>query len=150
MARADNRKNLKSNAERTPEQLKEMGAKGGRASAKARNARQLARLVLSLEPKLTAKGSKTIEKMGYDAEAEGAPTVELMGMLAIAKQYMAGDQAAGKYLHDCAHIAGLSAQMEKDRTKAAITAKQPAVTRDDPLVELLSRIDAEAAEGAAP
>lgn len=144
-----NRDNLTPNGDRSPEQLKAMGAKGGKASAEARRrkrtTKELARQVLALKPKASRKATNALLKMGYDAEAEGAPTVELMGLCAVAQHYMAGDIAAAQFLYEYAQVPGLKTQLERERLKAQLDARRPAEARDDPLAQLLARIDAEAA-----
>lgn len=147
MARTDNSGNLKPNAQRTPEQLKAMGAKGGKASAEARKKRkatkELARAVLAMTPKASRKAQRALAAIGYNAEAEGAPTVELMGLCAMAQRYMAGDMAAARFLYDYAQIGDIKTALERERIKAAENARGPKTDRDDPLMELLRRIDAE-------
>ena len=144
MPRADNSGNLTPNDQRTPEELKRMGAKGGKASAEARKrkkaTRDLARQVLALQPKASKKAKRAIEAMGYDAEAEGAPTVELMGLCAIAQMYMAGDIAAAQFLYSYAQVPDMRAALEREKIKTAkkITQSAPLDVEDlSPLAELL-------------
>ena len=148
MPRSNNAGNLTPNSARTPEQLKAMGAKGGKASAEARKKRratkELARAVLAMTPKASRKAQRALAAMGYDVEADGAPTVELLGLCAVAQMYMAGDLAAARFLYDYAQVGDIKTALERERIRAAERAKQPAATRDDPLEELLERIDDEA------
>ena len=144
MPRADNSGNLTPNEKRTPEQLKQMGAKGGKASAEARKrkkaTRDLARQVLAMQPKASKKTRRAIAAMGYDAEGEGEPTVELMGLCAVAKMYMAGDIVAAKFLYEYAQIPDLRATLERERIRAAKESpKSDALDVEDltPLAQLL-------------
>lgn len=133
---------------RTHEANRANGAKGGKASAEARKrrkaTRELARQVLAMTPKASRKAQRALAAMGYDLENDEAPTVELMGLCAVAQMYMAGDLAAARFLYDYAQIGDIKTALERERIKAAEKAKQPVSTRDDPLIELLSRIDEEA------
>jgi len=154
MPKSNNAGNLTPNDQRTPEQLKAMGAKGGKASAEARRkkklTKQLAREVLALQPKLSKTQKASLTKLGYDAEGDGAPTVELMGLCAMAKRYMAGDQFAGKFLYEYAQIADLRTTLERERLKAAREQASKPASMDvedlTPLVKLLGS----PAEGEAP
>lgn len=140
-----NAKNLKPNSARTEDELKAMGQKGGKASAEARRkrkaTRELARQVLAMTPKASRKAQKALAAMGYDAEAEGAPTVELMGLCAVAQMYMAGDINAASFLYEYAQVPGMKAQLERERLKAAReqASKPASVDVEDlsPLVKLL-------------
>lgn len=133
---------------RTHEANRANGAKGGKASAETRKrrkaTRELARQVLAMTPKASRKAQRALAAMGYDLENDEAPTVELMGLCAVAQMYMAGDLAAARFLYDYAQIGDIKTALERERIKAAEKAKQPVSTRDDPLLELLSRIDEEA------
>ena len=122
------RANLKPNSKRTPEQLKAMGAKGGKASGETRKrrktARELAKMVLGLNVTTTAKTKKALKKLGYDTDAEGAPSVELLMQIAIANQAMAGDLASAKFLYDYAQVPDIHTAIERERIKATADARQ--------------------------
>lgn len=117
------RDNLVPNSDRTPEQLRAMGAKGGVASGaakrKKRATRELVRAVLALTPKTSRKTQSALVKIGYDVEADGAPTVEALIQMTIASQAMAGDLDSARFLYDYAQIPDLKAQLERERIKAA-------------------------------
>lgn len=128
MPESEKRANLKPNSKRTPEQLKAMGAKGGRASGETRKrrkaAKDLAKLVLGLNVTTTAKTKKALKRVGYDVDAEGAPSVELLMQIAIANQAMAGDLASAKFLYDYAQVPDIHAAIERERIKATADARQ--------------------------
>lgn len=149
MPRANNAGNLKPNRDRTAEELKRMGAKGGKASAQTRarkkQTRILIRDLLALTPKASRKTLNALQKLGYDVEKEGLPSVELLIQMQIANQAMSGDLAAARFLYDYAQVPDLKATLDRERVKAQLEAKRPAEGRDDPLAELLARIDADAA-----
>lgn len=145
MAGKKPRDNLVPNSDRTPEQLKQMGAKGGKASGvakrKKRATRELVRAILTLTPKASRKTQAALVKIGYDIEAEGAPTVEQLIQMSIASRAMAGDLASARFLYDYAQVPDLRATLERERIRAA---KQLPVgaARDiedlSPLVDLLA------------
>lgn len=122
------RANLKPNSKRTPEQLKAMGAKGGKASGETRKrrktARELAKMVLGLNVTTTKKTKNALKKLGYDTDAEGAPSVELLMQIAIANQAMAGDLASAKFLYDYAQVPDIHTAIERERIKANADARQ--------------------------
>ena len=119
MANADN---LKPNARRTPEQLREMGSKGGKKSAearaRARTTKAIIKEVLALTPTLKKTSRDALKKAGYDIEAQGLPTVETIIHIAIANQAMQGDLASARMLFDYAQVPDLKATLEKERIKA--------------------------------
>lgn len=127
MPNTKNRANLKPNADRTPEQLKAMGAKGGRASGETRKkrkaAKDLAKMVLGLNVTTTAKTKKALKRLGYDVDAEGAPSVELMMQIAIANQAISGDLASAKFLYDYAQVPDIHVALERERMKAQADAR---------------------------
>ena len=127
MPNPKSRANLKPNSKRTPEQLKAMGAKGGKASGETRKrrktARELAKMVLGLNVTTTAKTKKALKKLGYDTDAEGAPSVELLMQIAIANQAMAGDLASAKFLYDYAQVPDIHTAIERERIKAQAEAR---------------------------
>lgn len=128
MAKTDNQSNLKPNSQRTAEELKAMGARGGRASGETRKrrktARELAKMVLGMNVTTTAKMKKALKKVGYDVEGEGAPSVELLMQIAIANQAMAGDLASARFLYDYAQVPDIHAALERERMKVQAEARQ--------------------------
>lgn len=151
---AKGHENIKPNAQRTPEELREMGSKGGKASAEARKRRKLThnkiKMLLEAVPKMSRTQQKVLEDIGLDL-GDGEPlTAEHIMLAKIMKKAMDGDENSAAFLYNYGLIPNMRAQLERERIKAMKAAKQLPVGRDDPLVELLSRIDAEAAEGAAP
>ena len=123
-------KNLKRNADRAPEELRAMGAKGGKASGASRKrrkaTREMVRMVLNMNVTTTGKTRRALKKLGYDVDAEGAPSVELLMQIAIANLAMSGDLASAKFLYDYAHVPDIRAQLERERLKAQAEAREKA------------------------
>lgn len=156
MPNPKNRANLKPNAARTSDQLRAMGQKGGKASGEARKkrkaAKDLAKMVLGLNVTTTAKTKKALKKLGYDVDAEGAPSVELLMQIAIANQAMAGDLASAKFLYDYAQVPDIHTAIERERIKANADARQKVDvnvnTADaDCLAEIRQRMEREQGTG---
>lgn len=151
-----NGKTLVPNSDRSAEELKKMGAKGGVASGATRRrkraTRELVRALLNLSPKLSRKQQGAIAKLGYDAEVEGAPTVEMVMQMAVVQQALQGDLASARFLYDYAHVPDIKAQLERERIKAAKEQATKPASMDiedlTPLVKLLSG-PTEAGEGRA-
>lgn len=122
MANAKRAANLKANADRSTEELKAMGAKGGRASGEARrrrrNTRELVKYVLNMDVVTNRKVKNALKKLGYDVETEGAPSVELIMQIAIANQAMSGDLASARFLYDYAQVPDIKTAIERERIKA--------------------------------
>lgn len=159
-ANTDRANNLTPNSRRTPEQLKAMGAKGGRASAESRKRRKatkdLIRMVLSMDVATTRKTKNALKKLGYDVDAEGAPSVELLMQIAIANQAMAGDLASAKFLYDYAMVPDIRMAIERERIKTQADARakvdlsiNPAES-DAVLQEIRERMGAAAMDEKAP
>lgn len=154
------RQNLKPNADRTPDELKKMGAKGGKKSGETRKkrkaAKDLARMVLGMSVTTTAKAKRALQKLGYDVEKDGAPSVELLMQIAIANQAMAGDLASARFLYDYAQVPDLRAQLERERVKAQVEARAKVDLSINPaegdavLEEVRRRMRDEEGEGKAP
>lgn len=116
------KKNLKSNTERTPEELRAMGAKGGKASGEARKRKKQTRALitqlLGMRIKTDVDMKKALKKIGYNEKAEGAPTIELVMNMAIASQAMGGDIASARYLYDYAQVPDMKTKVELEKIKA--------------------------------
>lgn len=146
-----NEKNLVSLANRSPEERRAIARKGKAASDQAkvrkRETRALIRELLAAPVEIPAKTKKALRKLGYDGDA---PTVELLEIIAIANQAMAGDLASAKFLYDYAQVPDLRAQLERERLEAAREQASKPASMDvedlTPLVKLLSS----PAEGEAP
>ena len=127
MPRKNRASNLTPNSDRTPEELKAMGSKGGKASAEARRrrkaTRELARMVLNMDVVTTRKTKNALKKMGYDVDSEGAPSVELLMQISIANQAISGDLASAKFLYDYAQIPDIHAAIDRERIKAQAEAR---------------------------
>lgn len=119
---ANNRANLTPNSDRTPEELRAMGAKGGKKSAenkkRRKTARELVKMVLAMDVATTRKTKNALKKLGYDVDVEGAPSVELLMQIAIANQAMAGDLASARFLYDYAQVPDIHMAIERERMKA--------------------------------
>ena len=159
-AKTDKAANLRPNSERTPEQLKAMGAKGGRASAESRKRRKatkdLVKMVLAMDVATTRKTKNALKKLGYDVEAEGAPSVELLMQIAIANQAMAGDLQSARFLYDYAMIPDIHTAIERERMKAQAEARAKVDLTLNPaegeavLEEIRERMGAAASDEKAP
>lgn len=107
---------------RTPEEKQEIARKGGRKSGEARRKKRdtkaLVKTVLSMEVVTSRKTKNALKKLGYDVDAEGAPSVELLMQIAIANQAMAGDLASARFLYDYAHVEDIKTAVERERIKA--------------------------------
>ena len=152
--------NLTPNSKRTPEQLKAMGAKGGKASAESRKKRKatkdLIRAVLDMGVVTSRKTKNALKKLGYDVDVEGAPSVELLMQIAIANQAMAGDLASARFLYDYAQIPDIRAAIERERMKAQAEARAKVDLTLNPaegdavLEEIRERMGAAAADDKEP
>ena len=73
---AKGHENIKPNAQRTPEELRAMGTKGGKASAEARKRRKLTqnkiKMLLEAVPKMSRAQQKVLEDIGLDL-GDGEP-----------------------------------------------------------------------------
>lgn len=120
MARRED--NLITQAQRSPEERRAIASAGGKASQRAarkrRETRALIRQVLDSEVRLTKKQQAELAKAGIDPENM---TIEILGIVAIANQFMAGDLAAAKFLYDYAQIPDLRSQLERERLKSLQT-----------------------------
>ena len=120
--------NLVPNAERTPEELREMAKKGGVKSGETRRRKKavkdLMREMLDMKVRTTKGMKKALNKIGYDVDAEGDPSIEFVMQIAIANQAMAGDIASARFLYDYALVPDMKAQLERERIKAARQSKK--------------------------
>lgn len=151
---AKGHENIKPNAQRTTDELRAMGSKGGKASAEARKRRKLTqnkiKMLLEAKPKMSKAKQKELEEIGLNVADGEAVTAEHIMLAKILKKAMDGDETSAVFLYEYALIPNMRAQLERERIKVMKAERQPAATRDDPLVQLLQKIDAEAQEGAAP
>jgi len=116
--------NLIPGDQRSPENNRKNGRKGGLASGEAKKrkkqTRELVKMVLEMQVNPPAETKHQLKKkLNYDVAEQGPPPVELLMLMQLASQAMAGDLAAAKFLYDYAQIPDLKAQMEKDRMEAA-------------------------------
>ena len=122
------KENLVTLNERTPEEQRAIAKKGGQKSGEARRKKKatkdLVKMVLSMDVVTNRKTRNALKKLGYDVDAEGAPSVELLMQISIANQAMAGDLASARFLYDYAQIPDIKAQMERERIKAQVEARQ--------------------------
>ena len=108
--------------ERTPEEQRAIAKKGGQKSGEARRKKKatkdLVKMVLSMDVVTNRKTRNALKKLGYDVDAEGAPSVELLMQISIANQAMAGDLASARFLYDYAQIPDIKTVLERERIKA--------------------------------
>ena len=129
MARRED--NLITQAQRSPEERRAIARAGQKASTEAKRRKkatqELIKQLLGSEVTLTQKQINQLKKAGVDPDH---PTIELLGLIAIANQFMAGDLAAAKFLYDYAQIPDLKAQLEKERLAAQAAAQDEASKAD--------------------
>jgi len=129
MARRED--NLITQAQRSPEERRAIARAGQKASTEAKRrkkaTKELIKQLLGSEVTLTQKQINQLKKAGVDPDH---PTIELLGLIAIANQFMAGDLAAAKFLYDYAQIEDLRAALERERLKLAQEAKTEAKDAD--------------------
>ena len=126
---ADGRKRRTSNlvppSSRTAEERAEIGRKGGIKSGETRRRKKAVKekiqTLLDMRVKAPRDVKATLKRIGYDIEAEGDPTIELMIQLAIANQAMTGDIQSARFLYDDAQVPDMRAQLERERIKAGQT-----------------------------
>ena len=115
--------NLVPNAERTPEELRKMAKKGGMKSGETRRRKKavkdLMKDLLEMRVRTTKGMKKALNKIGYDVETQGDPSIEFVMQIAIANQAMAGDIASARFLYDYALVPDMKAQLERERIEAA-------------------------------
>lgn len=115
--------NLIPGDQRSSENNRANGKRGGIASGEAKRrkkaTRELIKMVLSSPVEPPAKARKVLKKVGYDVDEQGPPSVELLMQLQIATQAMSGDLASAKFLYDYAQVPDLKAALERERLKAA-------------------------------
>lgn len=116
------RENLKSIADRPPEEARAIRSKGGKKSGETRRRKRdtkaLYRAILSMRIQTTADMKKALKKVGYDARIQGEPSVEEVIGMVIASQAMQGDIASARYLNDYAQNPDMRSAIEKERIKA--------------------------------
>jgi len=156
---AKGKENLVPLNERTPEEQRAIAKKGGQRSGEARRKKRatkdLVKMVLSMDVVTTRKTRNALKKLGYDVDAEGAPSVELLMQIAIANQAMAGDLASARFLYDYAQVPDIKTALERERIKAQVEARQKVDLTFNPaegdavLQEIRERMQGEGAEGVA-
>ena len=107
---------------RDAEDRRRIASEGGKKSGEARRRRKatkdLIRDVLSLSVETPAKLKGKLKKLGYDVDAEGAPTVEMLMHINIANNAMKGDLISARFLMDYAQIPDIKTVLERERIKA--------------------------------
>ena len=153
---AGGQENLIPNDQRTPEALKAMGAKGGRKSGETRrrkkSIREQASMILSLEPKGFRKEARNLQSMGYDAEAEGAPTVGTLILSKAAWEAIKNaDWEGGRLVLEYAQTPDMRAKIAREKIKAGKDARKVALSVDaeelsNVMAEVSARMEAEVVE----
>jgi len=145
---------------RTPEEKQDIARKGGKKSGESRRRKkktqELVKAVLAMEVVTSRKTKNALKKLGYDVDAEGAPSVELLMQIAIANQAMAGDLASARFLYDYAQIEDIKTAVERERIKAMRDARAKLDLTVNPsesesiLREIREQMGAVAAKNGAP
>lgn len=119
MAKNCNLNNLRSFAELTTEERREIARRAGAASGEARrrkrNTKQAAKFVLELQPDLPPKLRQALIKMGLSEDE--VPDIRLVTALSIAQKAMNGDLKASKMLLEMSGDIDARTQLEKERLK---------------------------------
>lgn len=122
-----NEKNLISLANRSPEERKAIARKGKEASDRAKKRKKetqaVIRELLAAPVEIPAKTRRALKKLGFEGDA---PTVELLAIVAIANQAMAGDLASAKFLYDYAQIPDMRTVMDQARLQLAKESQEQA------------------------
>ena len=114
--------NLIPTNERTKEEARALGAKGGvksgitRRKKKATN--ELIRAALALKPQSTDATLAALKRMGYDVDVEGLPTVETLFLLNLLQEGLNGNIGAIRLLYEYGHVPDMKTQLERERIKA--------------------------------
>ena len=119
MAKKSNLDNLRSFADLTTEERREIARRAGTASSEARrnkrNPKQAAKFVLELQPDLSPKLRQDLIKMGLSEDE--VPDIRLIAALSIAQKAMNGDLKASKMLLEMSGDIDARTQLEKERLK---------------------------------
>lgn len=117
-----NEQNLKRFGDLAPEEAKALRSKGGKKSGETRRRkkafREYASMILSLRPKAKKKLFRTWENMGYDAEAEGLPSVAERIAMRLAERAMEDDDNALRLLMSYSHNPTMAEQIDLKRVEA--------------------------------
>ena len=87
--------------------------------------------------KVMPETAQALERIGYDPEASGVPSVEMLMILQMATQAMGGDLAAAKFLYDYAQIPDIKVQLERERIELAKQAQATAKDSADKVTVIL-------------
>ena len=108
---------------RDAEDRRRIASEGGKKSGEARRRRKatkdLISYVLNLNVETTKQLKGKLKKMGYDVDVEGAPTIETLMHINIAKNAIKGDLISARFLMDYAQIPDIKTVLERERIKAA-------------------------------
>ena len=107
---------------RDAEDRRRIASEGGKRSGEARRRRKatkdLIRDVLNLNVVTTKQLKGKLKRMGYDVDVEGAPTIETLMHINIAKNAIKGDLISARFLMDYAQIPDIKTVLERERIKA--------------------------------
>lgn len=125
-----------------PEEAKRRQSNGGKKSGETRRRkrefRKMAEAILNLRPKEKKKLLREWDELGYDVEAEGLPTVgERIAMRLAVRALENDDDQALRLLMSYSHNPTMQEQIDRDRVKAGIGARQSVdvtVSREDAAV----------------
>lgn len=73
--------------------------------------------------KMMPETAQALERIGYDPDASGVPTVEMLMILQMATQAMGGDLQAVKMLYDYGMVPDIKVQLERERIELAKAAQ---------------------------
>lgn len=118
------------------ERAKAAAAKSVESRRRKRATRDMIKQVFAQSVRVAPETAQALERMGYDPEVAGVPTVEMMVILQMATQAMGGDLAAAKMLYEYAQIPDMRAQLERERITLARESRVNAEDRggDRPIV----------------
>ena len=111
--------NLIPASQRSEDERREIGRKGGKASGEARrrkrSAKQMAKYILELEPVITADVRATLINLGVPEDER--PNLMMLSLLSVAKKATRGDLKASQMLLEVSGQVDTRASVERERLK---------------------------------
>ena len=118
-----NDENLTPHQVKSGKEAREKGSKGGKASGAARRKKkqtaELIKTIWNMQPQTSAQMLNALEAMGYNADVEGLPTLEVLALMSVAKNAASGDLNAIQFLYNYGLIPDMRAQLERERIAAS-------------------------------
>ena len=87
--------------------------------------------------KVMPETAQALERIGYDQEASGVPSVEMLMILQMVTQAMGGDLQAVKMLYDYGMVPDIKVQLERERIELAKQAQATAKDSADKVTVIL-------------